>query len=154
MQPGEPDQIYIVIIYVWVQLNTANQNRYIFAPFMSRNIFISIFSIYLAALLFPGSCAQLQEFSQSHSAKILSNEPVAEQLKVNSLRPQFAEINFSGIQQIIVHPFKGFGKNSATFLRFASTQFLIKWNSSKLRSLTIEPGLSISKIIFPTHFFW
>jgi hypothetical protein len=122
---------------------------------MGRNLFSSIFSIYLAALLLLGTSAhQLHEIRQHQTSMALSNEPIAEQIKVNSLRPLLAEINFSGFQQIIIHPVKGIEKNKTTFLRNQEAQLFVKWKFVTLRAITMELGLSISKIIFPSHFFW
>jgi hypothetical protein len=122
---------------------------------MGRNLFTSIFSIYLAALLLLGTTAQqLHEIRESQTSMALSNEPVAEQIKVNSLRPLIAEINFSGFQQIIIHPVKGFEKSKTTILKILEAQFIGKWKFAALSARSIEPGLSIFKIIFPSHFFW
>jgi hypothetical protein len=113
-----------------------------------------MFSLYLAALLLLGTTGLQQEIRLSNTADLISNEQVASQFKVNSVQPLFAEINFSGLQQIVVHSVKGFEKSSSTFLKSTETHFLVKWKSAILRSISIEPGLTIAKIIFPFHFFW
>ncbi len=135
--------------------NTINPNCNIFASFMSRNFFTSVFCVYLAALLLLGTAApQFQKIGQSKDSTALSNEPIAEQLKVSSLRPLFADINFSGLQQIIIQPIKVVSKNKTAFLKQQEAQFDVKWKFATLQVFVMDFSLSISKIIFPSHFFW
>lgn len=135
--------------------NTLDSNWHIFAVFMNSSIFSKIFSFYLAALILLSTSVQLlHEISKFQKESALVNEPVAEQLTVNTIRPLFAEINFSGLQQIIIHPVKSLEKNNTSFLRHIEGQLFIKWKQASLLSLVMELSLSVSKIIFPSHFFW
>lgn len=135
--------------------NTSNQNRDIFASFMNRKFYSALFSIFLAAILLSGaSVHSLSIGSTSQNYNSISQSSVADQIAANTICPLFAEHNFSGLQLIIIHPVRSIQKNVTAFLRNIEKQFSIQWKQATLRAITLELSLSVSKIIFPSHFFW